>query len=185
MALEKIINDADERMKKALEILRQEFHTIRTGRASAALVENLRVDYYGAATPLKQLATISTVESNLLVIRPFDPASTKEIEKAILKSNLGITPAANGKGIRLVFPPLSEERRNQLAHQVKSLGEQAKIAIRNVRKDANKHIEAEEESGVSEDDAFRAREDVQELTKDYENKVDQLVKEKTKQIMEV
>ena len=186
MALDDILLDAEGRMEQAVKVLDEELRSVRTGRATSALVENIKVDYYGSPTPLKQLANIVVSESNVLVIRPFDPSCLKEIEKAIFKSEIGIVPQTDAKVVRLVVPPVSEERRKQLAHQVKHTAEQAKVAIRNVRKDANKHIEREEgDSGVSEDEVFKAKEEVQNLTKDYEKKVDEVLEHKTKEIMEI
>jgi len=186
MPVDDILLDAEERMEKSVGVLGNSLRALRTGRASPALVEHIRVDYYGTPTPLRQIANIGTPEPQLIVIRPFDPGSLKAIEKAIQQSDIGINPQSDGKFIRLVIPPMSEERRRQLATQVKHMGEEAKVAIRNVRRDANKAIEQAQKDGlISEDEMYRAKEDVQELTKQYEGKVDELVKAKTEEVMTV
>jgi ribosome recycling factor len=181
-----ILLDAEEKMQKAVEHLKQQFRTVRTGRASAGLVEHLRVDYYGSPTELRQLATISVPDPLMLVIKPFDPGSVGDIAKAIQASDLGITPAVEGKIIRLAIPPLSEERRKQLGHQVKETAEAAKVTLRNVRRDAIKHIDTEEKSKViSEDEAKRGHEGATELVHEYEKQIDEALKHKTAEIMEV
>jgi ribosome recycling factor len=184
MPVEDICLEAMERMEKAVEALQQTMRTLRTGRATPALVDHIRVDYYGSQTPLRQIANIATPEAELILIRPYDPSVVKDICKAIQASEVGIMPQTDGKIIRMVVPPLSEERRRKLATQVRELGEEAKIAIRNVRRDANKHIDSEEkEKLASEDEAANAKEEVQKATKDCEGKVDDLVKAKTAEIM--
>jgi len=184
MSTEDVYLEAADRMEKAVEALEHQLRTIRTGRATPALVDHLRIDYYGAQTPLGQIANIAAPEPQMLVIRPFDPSVVKTIEKAILQSDIGITPSSDGKLIRLAMPPLSEERRRQLASQVKQMGEQAKVAIRNIRRDANRDIEKlESDSAISEDESFKGKEEVQELTKDSETKVDEILKRKTEEIM--
>jgi ribosome recycling factor len=171
-------------MEKAVAALEHQLRTIRTGRASPSLVDHIRVDYYGAQTPLGQIANIATPDPQLIVIRPFDPSATKAIEKALLQSEVGITPSNDGKLIRLAIPPLSEERRRQLANQVKQIAEQAKVAIRNVRRDANRDVEKlEDDSAITEDQSFKAKEDIQELTKDSEARIDEVVKKKSEEIM--
>ena len=146
MPTQKIVNEHKAMMEKALDYLHNEFKAVRTGRASTGLVENIRVDYYGNPTPLKQLATLSAPEASMIVIKPFDPASVKEIEKAIRNSDLSIAPISDGKIIRLNVPPLSQERRKQLVGQVKQLSEQSKISIRNIRRDAIKKLEDAEKA---------------------------------------
>ncbi len=184
MSADDIYLEAADRMEKAVHAFEHQLRTIRTGRASPSLVDHIRVDYYGAMTPLGQIANIATPEPQLIVIRPFDPTALKAIEKAILGSEVGITPNNDGKLIRLAIPPLSEERRRQLANQVKQLGEQAKVAIRNVRRDANRDIDKlEADSAVTEDQAHKSKDDIQELTKDSETKVDDLIKRKSEEIM--
>ena len=186
MPADEILFEAEEKMEKAVDHLHEEYKGVRTGRASTGLVEHLRVNYYGAQTALKQMAQITTPDPQLIVIKPYDPSSIKEIEKAILASEIGITPAVDRNVIRLAIPPLSGERRKQLAHQVKDMAEEAKIAIRNIRRDANKHVDREEDKSVlTEDDAKKAKEDIQELTDKYEEKVEELLKKKTAEIMEI
>ncbi|MFB3891248.1 MAG: ribosome recycling factor [Phycisphaerae bacterium] len=185
MALDDVMLEVEGNMESAVEYLRQEFRGIRTGRASAGLVDHLKVQYYGSPTDLRQLASISTPESNLIVIKPFDPNSLKDIERAIQTSELGINPNSDGKVIRLVIPPLSGERRQQLAGQLRKMSEAARVTIRNARRDGNKAVDALEKDGeLSEDEAEKAREDVQGLTKQYEGKVDELLAAKTKEIQE-
>jgi len=181
-----ILLDTEDKMDKAVSHVATEFNHIRTGRASAGLVDGVRVDYYGAPTPLKQLATISIPEARLIVIKPFDPGSLKEIEKAIQKSDLGVTPMSDGKLVRLAMPPLSEEQRKKLAARCKELAEAARVSIRNVRRDANKAAEAAKAEGdLTEDQEKKLEEEIQSLTKQYEGKVDETLAKKTKEIMEV
>ena len=183
---EEVRKDTEKKMEKALEVLREELKGLRTGRASPTLVEHLKVDCYGATAPLKQLAAIAAPEPQTLTIKPYDPALLKEIEKAILQSDLGLNPQNDGKLIRIVMPPLSEERRKKLAKQASELGEQVKVSIRNVRRDANKHIDKEEdESLLTEDDAKKARDDIQKLTRDYEKKAEESIAKKTEEIMKL
>lgn len=186
MSSEEILFEAEEKMEKAVDFLRQEFRTIRTGRASIALVENIKADYYGSPTPLKQMANLSTPEPSLIVIRPFDASSIKEIEKAIMASPLGITPNSDGRVIRLSVPTLSGERRLQLAQQVKAMAEQARVSTRNVRRDANKHLDQVEKSKeISEDQRDDAKKDADELTKKHVGQIDKLLEAKTTEVMEV
>jgi ribosome recycling factor len=181
-----ILLEAEDKMQKAVEHLRGNLRTVRTGRASAGLVEHLKVDYYGSPTELRQLASITVPDPLMIVIKPYDPGSVGDISKGILASDLGVTPAVDGKVIRLTIPALSEERRQQLVTQVKEQGEETKIALRNIRRDAIKHIDAEEkEKNVGEDDAHKARDDATELVHTYEKQVDDAVKHKTDEIMEV
>jgi ribosome recycling factor len=183
---DEILLDCEERMEKAVEVMSKEMKGIRGGRATPGLVEGVRVEYYGSPTPLKQLATISVPDPRLLVIKPFDPTSLKEIEKAIQKADVGLTPNNDGKLLRISIPPLSEERRKQLATLSRDKGEEAKIAIRNVRRDANRHADqAEKEKTLSEDQAFSLKEEIQNLTKEYENKVAEALEKKEKDIMEI
>ena len=186
MPVDDILFDAEERMEKAVEVLSREFRTIRTGRASAGLVDHIRVEYYGTVTPLRDMAQIGTPDPRLIVIKPYDAGSIKDIIKAIQSSDIGITPSSDSKVVRLTVPPLSTERRTQLSHHVKSLAEEAKIAVRNVRRDANKALETEEkDSIVTEDEAFKAKEDVLELTHKYEKQIDEHVSKKIEEIMTV
>jgi len=181
-----ILLEAEDKMQKAAEHLRHNLRTVRTGRASAGLVEHIKVDYYGSPTELRQLASVTVPDALMLVVKPYDPGSVGDISKAIQASDLGITPAVDGKVIRLTIPALSEERRQQLVTQVKEQGEETKIALRNIRRDAIKHIDAEEkEKNASEDDAHKARDDATELVHTYEKQVDDAVQHKTDEIMEV
>lgn len=186
MPADEILFDAEEKMEKAVEILLNEFKGVRTGRATPGLVENIKVDYYGAPTPLKSLASITVPEPRMILLKPFDPGSLSEIEKAILKSDVGLNPQNDGKIVRLVVPALSEERRRQMAKLVKELGEKARVTIRNLRRDANAQTDKEEkEKKMSEDEKFRTREEIQTLTKKFEDKVEELVSKKTSEVMEV
>lgn len=183
--MDEILLETEEKMEAAIDYLRKEFRGIRTGRASGGLVEHIKVEYYGSPTDLRQMATISTPEANLIVIKPFDPSSLKDIERAVQASDLGITPAADGKVIRLTVPPLSIERRNQLVGQVKKMAEQTRVALRNARRDGNKEIDTrEKDSELTEDEAKKGKDDIQELTKKYENIVDELLEHKTNEIQE-
>ena len=185
MPTQKIVNEHKQLMEKAVEFLHSEFKTVRTGRASTGLVENLKVDYYGSPTPLRQLATFSVPESSMIIIKPFDPASIKEIEKAIKNSDLSIAPMSDGKIIRLNVPPLSGERRTQLASQVKQLGEQAKVSIRNIRRDANKKLDdAQKAKTLTEDDRDHGKKEIDDFTKHHTNAIDNAVKSKTDEVME-
>jgi ribosome recycling factor len=183
---EEILLDTEDRMEKAVEHLTSEFRGIRSGRATPGLVENIRVDYYGSMQPLKATASIAIPEPRLVVIKPFDPSSAKTIEKAIQQSDLGIQPQSDGKLIRLEIPPLSEERRKQLAGMVKEKAEDARVAIRNIRRDANRQSDqAEKDKAVSEDQARDLKEEIQELTKKFEGLVDENLSKKTEEILEV
>ncbi|MBI5302009.1 MAG: ribosome recycling factor [Chloroflexi bacterium] len=178
--------DAESKMKKTLEALKRELVGIRTGRASPALVEPLKVDYYNTPTPLQQLASIAAPEPRLLTIKPFDPATLSVIEKAILKSDLGLTPNNDGKIIRLAIPALTEERRRELTKVVRKHIEETHIALRNVRRDGLKDLEdLEEEKMISEDQHFKGKELLQELTDKYIGLTDEIGKKKEAEIMEV
>lgn len=186
MPADDILLDCEEHMEKAVEHLRHELRAVRTGRASPALVEHIHVDYYGTPTPLKSIAMISVPEATQLLIRPFTPSDSKAIEKAINDSKIGLTPHSDGKQIRLMLPPMSQERRLQLAGQCKQYAEAAKISVRNARRDANKLADTEEKGSVmTEDEATAAKEQIQELTKQYEGKIDELVEHKKQEIMQV
>jgi ribosome recycling factor len=185
MAMDEILLDVEEKMEAAIDYLRKEFRGIRTGRASTGLVEHIKVEYYGSPTDLRQLATISTPDASLIIIKPFDPQSLKDIEKAIFASDLGITPNADGKIIRLAVPPLSIERRNQLAGQLKRMAEAARIAVRNARRDGNKDAEHQQKATeLTEDEARKTRDDIQKLTGDYEKKITEILEVKTKEVQE-
>lgn len=183
-----ILLEAEDAMDRALSYLSQELRGVRTGRASPALVEFLKVEYYGAPTDLKSLAAVSVPEPSQLLIKPFDVSAIGEIKKAIETSGLELTPMVEDKRIRLNIPPLSGERRQQLAARVRKMGEEAKVVMRNARRDANKHldqVEKDKTSGLSEDDLKRYKDDVQEATKKHETTIDELVEHKMKEITEV
>ncbi len=186
MSTEEILLDAEERMEKAVAVLKNALAGIRTGRATPGLVDSIRVNAYGSQTPLKQLASVGAPEPQQLVIRPFDTSIIKEIEKAIVASDLGLNPQSDGRIIRLNIPPLSTDVRKKLVARIKELAEEARISIRSVRRDANKSIEtAEKEKQISEDDRDGAKEEIQELTKKYENQVTDLAKSREEEVMEV
>ncbi|HLU48132.1 MAG TPA: ribosome recycling factor [Planctomycetota bacterium] len=183
MDYQSVLDDAKGRMEKALGVLRDKFRGMRTGRASPGLVEELRVEYYGSPTPLKQIANITAPEADQIVIKPYDAGSLDGIQKAILKSDLGITPQSDGKIVRLTIPPLSQERRKQLANAAKEASEEARVAIRNIRRDANKSADQlGKDSGLSEDDVNALKEEIQGLVKDFEKRVDDLLKKKTEEL---
>lgn len=184
--IEELIQDASRRMDKSIEAVRNEFNTVRTGRASAALLDRIQIDYYGQKTPLKQLATINVPEPRLLTIQPFDPSSLKTIERAIQESELGLTPSNDGKIIRLPIPQLTEERRKELVKLVRHMAEEGRIAIRNVRRDVMHDLKELVHSGeVGDDEERRAEERVQKLTDEHVKAVDELLKHKEAEIMEV
>ena len=186
MPIDDILFDCEEHMEKAVEHLRHELRAIRTGRATPALVEHVQVLYYDVPTPLKSIANIMVPESNQLLIKPFSPGDLKAIERAINDSKVGLTPHSDGKQLRLMLPPMSQETRIKMANQCKGFAETAKISIRNARRDANKLVETEEKGGLmTEDEAERAKEQVQELTKKYEGIADEAVEKKRKEVMEV
>jgi ribosome recycling factor len=184
MPVKQIVDENTGKMKKAAEVLHDELKGLRTGRASTGLVENIKVEYYGNPTPLKQLATLAAPQADSIIIKPFDPTSIKEIEKAIKTSDLSIAPVIEGKMIRLNIPPLSEERRKHLVGQAKQLGEQSKVSIRNIRRDANKHLETEQKDKlITEDDLEKGKKQIDEITKEYTDKVDQTIKAKSDEIL--
>ena len=184
MATQAVVSESRAKMQKAIDVLLDELKGFRGGRATPALVDHIRVEYYGSPTPLKSLATISAPEAVMLVIKPFDPASLKEIEKAIKSSDLSIAPVIEGKFIRLNIPPLSGERRKQLVQQVKQAGEQAKVSIRNIRRDANKTLEKQEKDGdITEDDRDSAKKQIEDITKEFTDKADGVVAYKTDEIL--
>jgi len=181
-----ILADTKQKMEKAVEALQIDLRSIRTGRASPALVERLKVDYYGVATPLNQLATISAPEPRLLTIRPWDAAALSAIEKAILKSDLGLTPNNDGKIIRLIIPRLNEERRQELVRIVAKRVEEGRVAVRNIRRSAIDDLrEFEKEKLISEDELHKGREEIQELTDKIIAEVDEVGKAKEKEVLEI
>ncbi|MEX0817275.1 MAG: ribosome recycling factor [Gaiellales bacterium] len=186
MTIDEFVDDANRRMDKSIETAAHEFNTVRTGRASAALLDRIEVDYYGTPTPLKQLATINVPEPRMLTIQPYDPSSVKSIERAIQESDLGLTPSNDGKIIRLPIPQLTEERRKELVKVVRGLAEEGRVAVRNVRRDVMHHLKELVKDGEIGDDAERrAEERVQKLTDDHVARIDDLLKRKEAEIMEV
>lgn len=184
--IEQVLKDAEDRMKKALIATAHEFASIRTGRASSALLEKLTVDYYGAKTPLNQMAGINIPEPQLLVVQPWDRGALGAIEKAIMQSDLGLSPSNDGSVIRVPFPPLSEERRQDLVKHVKKMAEEHRVAVRNIRRDVNEKIKhAEKDHEVSEDEGKRGQDRCQKLTDKYIVEIDALLAAKEKEIMEV
>ena len=184
--VEELIQDAGRRMDKSVETTRGSFNTVRTGRASAALLDRIEIDYYGQKTPLKQLATINVPEPRLLAIQPFDPTSIKSIERAIQESDLGLTPSNDGKIVRLPIPQLTEERRKELVRVVRQIAEDGRVAVRNVRRDVIHHLKGLVVNGdVGDDDERRAEDRVQKLTDEHTKAIDELLKHKEDEIMEV
>jgi len=183
---DELIASAKEKMAKSVEHAKTGFATVRTGRASAALLDRIDVDYYGTATPLKQLSTISVPEPRMLVVQPFDPGSIKAIEKAIMESDLGLTPSNDGKLIRLPIPQLTEERRKDLVKVVRNMAEEHRVAVRDIRRDAMKHLKELVDNGeVGADEEHRAEGRVQELTDEHTKQIDDLLKHKEDEVMEV
>ncbi len=186
MSIEEIVLESEERMEKSIALLHDQLKGVRTGRASTGLVESVRVDYYGSATPLKQLANLSTPEPQQILIRPFDPTVIGDIIKAIQTSDLGLTPNSDNKVVRLNVPSLSVEQRKKLVGRVKDLAEEARIAIRNIRRDGNKQADQEQTDKIlTEDDLETCKEEVQNLTKRFEAKVNELSEKKSVEILEV
>ncbi|MCK4793576.1 MAG: ribosome recycling factor [Desulfobacteraceae bacterium] len=180
-----VYDDARERMGKSIDALKNEFKKIRTGRASLALFEDIRVNYYGTTTPLKQMASLSVPESRLVIIQPWDQTVIGEIEKEILKSELGFTPMNDGKVIRIAIPPLTEERRKELVKVVRKIDEEYKVSIRNIRRDANEFLKSLKKDGeISEDDFFKAQDQVQKITNEYIELADKVCQEKETEILE-
>ena len=185
MNAEEILFDVEERMEKTLDKLKHDLAGIRTGRANPGLVDSLRVDAYGSPTPLKQLANVGAPEPTQIVIRPYDPGTIKDIEKAIIASDLGFNPQSDGRLIRINIPPLSGEVRRKMVSRVKELAEEAKVSIRNIRRDANKHADqSEKDKTISEDVRDDVKQEVQDLTKKYEDQVNELAKNREAEVME-
>ena len=184
--MQAVLKDAEERMKKVLATLDKEFSRLRTGRASSSLLDGLRVDYYSTMTQLDQLASVATPDSRSITIQPWDRKAFSEIEKAIMKSDLGLTPVNDGKVIRLNIPPLTEERRKDLVKMGKKHAEEAKVAVRNIRRDANELLKKKKnDKSINEDDQHKGQEDVQKLTDSYIAKTDEAFSKKEKEIMEI
>ena len=184
--MQELKRKAAERMTRSIEVLKKDFASIRTGRASLSLLDGIFVNYFDTQTPLQQLATLSIPESRQITIQPWDQKIIPDIEKAILKSDLGLTPSNNGKIIRIMIPPLTEERRKQLVKAVKKKAEESKVAIRNIRRDINDELKKlEKENHLSEDETKKLHDEVQKVTDTYIAKVDEVLKHKEKEIMEV
>ncbi|MFW5955621.1 MAG: ribosome recycling factor [Rhodothermales bacterium] len=185
-SLELIIDDAEEHMQKSMEWLRSELNTLRAGRAAPAMIENVRVEYYGSQSPLNQVASVSAPQPDLLVVQPWDRSALSAIEKAIISANLGLNPSNDGTMIRIPVPPPSEERRRDLVKSARARGEESKIAVRNVRRSAKDHIKStQQEESLSEDMRYEAEDRLQKLTDEYIEKVDALLARKEAEIMEV
>lgn len=185
MTIKEILHQTEEKMKKTLESVTREFSEIRTGRASPSLVEGLHIDYYGTPTLLKQMASISVPDAHLIVIQPWDVTAIVEIEKAILKSNLGINPANDGKVIRLSLPALSKERRQELAKVIHKMTEEGRVSLRTIRREAKETVEKlEKDKVITEDDRYRGVDELQKLVDKYIAKIDELLKNKEKEILE-
>jgi ribosome recycling factor len=184
--VEQVKKSAEDKMKKAIDVLHQEFNTLRTGRASASLFDSIKVDYYGQKTPLSQVATISIPEARLVVIQPWDKSVLTEIEKAIQKSELSINPNNDGKVIRISIPPLTEERRKELVKLAKNKAEQCRVTIRNLRRDANEEYkDLQKSSKISEDDSKRGIDEIQKCTDRYIEDINHVLEAKEKEILEV
>lgn len=186
MSVKEVLKTAEEKMEKAHTSLKRDFGTLRTGRASASILDPVQVDYYGVPTPLNQVANINTPEARLLLIQPWDKSMVAEVEKAIQKADLGLSPSSDGTVIRLAIPALTEERRKELVKITKKYAEEAKVAVRNVRRDANENLKKLEKDGeLTEDDLRGYADDVQTLTDSYIKKIDESAATKEKEIMEV
>ncbi|RUM58874.1 MAG: ribosome recycling factor [Persephonella sp.] len=183
--IEDFLKDAEKRMKKAVSKFKEDLKGLRTGRASVGLVENIKVEYYGTEMPLKQLASISTPEPMQILIQAWDKNAVKAIEKAILEANIGATPQTEGQVIRIILPPMTEERRRELVKVVNNMAEEARIAIRNIRRDDKEALEDLKDEGFSEDDIRKALEKLQKITDKYINEINQLAKEKEEEIMSI
>jgi len=185
MPADDILLDAEERMEKAVEVFRHALNGIRTGRANPGIVDTLRVEVYGSPTPIKALANVGAPEPNQIVVRPFDPGTLKDIEKAIQACGLGFNPQSDGRVIRIIIPPLSADVRRKMTARIKELAEEARVAIRNVRRDANKAADGEQSAGdLTEDDSQQCKDEVQELTKRHEGLVGDLARTKEAEVME-
>lgn len=183
--IEPIYQETRDNMGKSIDALKNEFNRVRTGRASLTILDGIRVDYYGTLTPLNQMANLSVPESRLITIQPWDISVIKEVEKAILKSDLGLTPSNDGKIIRISIPPLTEERRKELVKVINKISEDHKIAVRNIRRDSNELLKDLKKDGdISEDDAFKAQDQVQKITDEHIKLIDDVNKDKEKEILE-
>lgn len=181
-----IYEETRERMEKSVQALQKDMSRVRTGRATQSLLDPVKVDYYGTLTPLKQMASIAIPESRLITVQPWDASVIKEVEKGILKANLGLTPTSDGKMIRISIPPLTEERRKEIAKAVNKTCEDFKVALRNIRRDANDNLKSFQKDGdISEDESFKAQKQVQDITDEYIKKVDAIYAAKEKEILEI
>jgi ribosome recycling factor len=184
--MKELIKNTEEKMNKTVAVLERDYKSIRAGRANAAVLDRISVDYYGVPTPVQQMAAVSTPEPRVLMIQPWDATTLKTIEKAILTSDIGINPQNDGSAIRLSFPPMTEERRRELSKQVSKMGEDAKVAVRNIRRDANDKLKAMKKDGeMTEDEAKQSDKAVQDLTDKYVKELDLVTAAKTKEIMEI
>ncbi|MBR9979716.1 MAG: ribosome recycling factor [Desulfatitalea sp.] len=183
--IEETYQETQDRMAKTITAFQVELKRVRTGRASTSILDGIKANYYGTLTPLNQMATVAVPESRLITVQPWDASAIKEIEKAILKSDLGLTPSNDGKLIRLAIPALSEQRRKELVKVVQKTGEEHKVAVRNIRRDANELIKGFKKDGdVSEDDAFKAQDQIQKITDEYIQRIDEICKAKETEILE-
>ena len=184
MPTKQIVSECENKMNKAVEVLQSELKSFRSGVASTGLVEGIKVDYYGTPTPIKQIASLAAPQPDTIIIKPFDPAALKEIEKAIKNSDMSIAPIIEGKMIRLSVPPLSQERRDQLVAQAKNTGEQSKVSVRNIRRDAIKHLEKQQkDKTITEDDLDKGKKQIDDKTKENTEKIDELIKHKSNEIL--
>jgi ribosome recycling factor len=184
--INELLEDARDRMAKSVDSTRDQFGSVRTGRASPSLLDRIRVDYYGAVTPLRQLATINAPEARLVTVQPYDKTSIKQIEKAIMESDLGLTPSNDGNVVRIAIPELTEERRRQLVRQVRQIAEEGRVAIRNIRRDVMHDLrELRDEGEAGADDEHRAEVELQKLTDERVHELDELLKQKETEILEV
>ncbi len=185
MMIQETYQEARDRMTKSIAALKSELKRIRTGRASSSLLDGIKVDYYGTPTPVPQMATVAIPESRLITIQPWDATAIKDIEKAILKSDLGLTPSNDGKLIRIAIPPLTEQRRKELVKVIHKTSEEYKVAVRNIRRDSNELIKGFKKDGdISEDDAFKAQDEIQKITDEHIKQIDDIYKAKEKEILE-
>lgn len=186
MTAKDILKDAESKMKKCMETVMREFGEVRTGRAQPSLIEDMHIDYYGTSTPIKQLAAVSSPDPRMILIQPWDATALLEIEKAILTSKLGITPSNDGKTMRLSFPPLSAERREEFIKVVKDMAERGRVTLRTIRRDGNEKIKKVQSEGhMSEDDRFKSEEEMQKMTDRFIKEIDALVEKKSKELREV
>ena len=185
MMLQELLKEAENRMKKVVSKYKEELKGIRTGRASTSIVENIEVDYYGAKTPIKQLATLTTPEPNQILIQTWDSNAVKSIEKALQEANLGANPQTEGNTIRLILPPMTEERRREIVKQINKIAEDFRIMIRNIRRDIKEDIESLKNEGISEDDIKKALDQLQKITDKYIKEINQLTQDKEKEVLSI